>query len=259
MSETEKEEKEIYTFLVAEELRSVLSEQEMDTILMACAPLHRTGASVAEAMLEMAALHGDDAAHVANAVVFDFVRYLKDGRVACLVNAGAAVKVVDTSELVQKAAAGKHVYFQSISTRKHFGEWAGALEMTLFPPEDHDKNDLFEFYIGCMPPGGGTILTPSPEGSLFYITVGLPAEYMQSATALASEYQLRIAMEGAGVGVFGGDGLQIAVQWNPDKLSDTGEPAGTPEGMYITPLRGPGIHQVTSTSDSSAYAHNQEE
>lgn len=255
MSETEKKEKEIYTVLLEQNLRAVLGEKHMNAMRAAFAPLQDTEADVAAGMLFAANLNEDDGRSVANAMFFDVASYLKDGRVLELVATGAAASCVSTDEIVERAAAGTHVYFQSIATRVGVSEWANALEMSFFNPDNVEKNADFEFYIGCMPPGGGTIETPAPEGAVHYITVGVPIAYKDSAILLADEFQLCVGMEGAGVGiVHADDSLSLAVQWNPDKPGSE----QVPEGMYITPLRGLGIYQVTNTSDSGVYANAEE-
>ncbi len=245
-----KDEREIWMHVFMTCVRTFLPEDRLQAVIKAS---QGPDDSYQKDMHIAASLNEAQAKTLSLALTYDFVRYLEDGRVLALCDAGAAASVVPTSAITARAAAGTHVYFQSIHTRPNFGEWLAAIEMSFFHPENGDVNDLFEMYIGCMPPGGGTVLTPAPDGAMHYITAGVPIAYKAGVISLASEFQLRITSEGAGVGMFGGGNIDIAVQWNPDKLDAAGNPEGEMEGLYLTPLRGPGIYQVSNTQDSGVY------
>ena len=151
-------------------------------------------------------------------------------------------------DLVEKAAAGEYVYYQTVKDRPGFYEWAAEVEDTLFPAEDAERNALLQLHLHSVP--SATEEVPVEENTALLVTLGIPTAHQAEAEVLLSKYGLRTGQEGSGVAVLTSGNadspVSVVLQLDPSKI-----PAAHLEKLgdfSVTSLRGKNIFQLSGKS-----------
>ena len=113
-----------------------------------------------------------------------------------MVMAGDGMTVTPVKELVDKAAAGTHVYYTCMDMRPGLGVAMSEIEHSMFPPASAD-NDKFEYYKLAMPP---------KEGGIPMTVFGVPVEYKSRVDDVLTSNGLKVKEDGNTLMILGGEG-----------------------------------------------------